>query len=121
MKTIAVPRTSDGPSPAKPTRRQGAAAGGAVVQDEQIVALELGDRLKRMGHVVVAAVASGEAAIEAARRFRPDLILMDIKLHGAIDGIEAATAIRKETDAAIVYLTAFADDDTLERAKVTQP
>lgn len=121
MNPIAVQRTDEARSRAKPARLSGRAASVLVVEDEQIVALELRDRLMRMGHAVVASVASGEAAIEAARRFRPDLVLMDIKLHGAIDGVEAATAIRKETDAAIVYLTAFADDDTLERAKVTQP
>jgi signal transduction histidine kinase len=92
-----------------------------IVEDEQIVALELKDRLTRMGHSVVGIVTSGEEAIEDSRRLRPDLIVMDIKLQGELDGIAAAAAIRKELDTAIVYLTAYADETTLERAKVTQP
>jgi PAS domain S-box-containing protein len=92
-----------------------------IVEDEQIVALELQDRLTRMGHTVVGVAASGEDAIEMSRRLCPDLILMDIKLQGEVDGIEAAASIRKEINTAIVYLTAFADEPTLERAKVTQP
>ncbi len=74
-----------------------------------------------MGHSVVGVVASGEEAIDAARRLHPDLVLMDVKLEGTLDGIETAARIRKDTDAAIVYLTAFADDETLQRAKITQP
>jgi PAS domain S-box-containing protein len=92
-----------------------------VVEDEQIVALELKDRLTRMGHSVVGIVTSGEEAIEESRRLRPDLIVMDIRLQGELDGIDAATAIRKELDTAIVYLTAYADETTLQRAKITQP
>lgn len=92
-----------------------------IVEDEQIVALELEHRLTRMGHSVVGIVTSGEEAIEESRRLRPDLIVMDIKLQGELDGIAAATAIRKELDTAIVYLTAYADETTLQRAKVTQP
>jgi PAS domain S-box-containing protein len=107
------------PSKVDPARAAPAAI--LIVEDEQIVALELRDRLTRMGHSVVGIVASGEDAIALARTIRPDLVLMDIKLQGVIDGIDAATAIRAEVDAAIVYLTAFADRETLERAKVTQP
>lgn len=92
-----------------------------VVEDEQIVALELEDQLTQMGHSVVGIVASGEEAVEQARRLQPHLILMDIKLQGELDGIEAAELIRKEADIPIVYLTAFADEATLQRAKVTQP
>ena len=92
-----------------------------IVEDEQIVALELADRLTRLGHSVVGLAASAEEAIEESRRLRPDLVLMDIKLQGELDGIDAAAAIRKELDTAIVYLTAFADEPTLQRAKVTQP
>ena len=89
-----------------------------VVEDEQIVALELKDRLTRMGHSVVGIVTSGEEAIEESRRLRPDLIVMDIRLQGELDGIDAAAAIRKELDTAIVYLTAYADETTLQRAKI---
>ena len=92
-----------------------------VVEDEQIVALELQDQLTHMGHSVAGIVASGEEAVEQARRLQPHLILMDIKLQGKLDGIQAAELIRKEADIPIVYLTAFADEATLQRAKVTQP
>lgn len=92
-----------------------------MVEDEQIVALDLVERLSRMGHEVPAAVASAEEAIEAAERLRPDLVLMDIKLRGKMDGIDAAESIRRRFDIPVVYLTAFADDRTLERAKTTEP
>lgn len=92
-----------------------------VVEDEQIVALELKDRLSRAGHEVPACAASAEEAIEAAERFRPDLLLMDIKLQGDMDGIAAAEAIRKRFDVPVIYLTAFADSRTVERAQGTEP
>jgi signal transduction histidine kinase/AmiR/NasT family two-component response regulator len=92
-----------------------------VVEDEQIVALELKERLSRLGHSVVGVVGSGEEAIERARSLVPDLVLMDIKLQGEMDGIEAAEAIRRAVDLPIVYLTAFADAATVRRAKVTEP
>ena len=92
-----------------------------IVEDEQIVALELQDQLTHMGHSVAGIVASGEEAVEQARRLRPQLVLMDIRLQGKLDGIEAAELIRQEADIPIVYLTAFADEATLQRAKVTQP
>jgi PAS domain S-box-containing protein len=92
-----------------------------VVEDEQIVALELKDRLTWMGHSVVGVVVSGEEAIERVRRLPPDLVLMDIKLQGKLDGVEAAETIRSETDIPVVYLTAFADETTLQRAKLTEP
>src|SRR5215470_2753915 len=92
-----------------------------VVEDEQIVALELRDRLVRMGHVVPAIVATAEEAVERTERLHPDLVLMDIKLQGEMDGIEAAERIRRKLDIPIVYITAFADDQTVKRAKVTEP
>lgn len=92
-----------------------------VVEDEQIVALELRDRLVRMGHAVPAMVATAEEAVERAGRLHPDLVLMDIKLQGDMDGIEAAERIRRKLDIPIVYITAFADDQTVKRAKATEP
>lgn len=92
-----------------------------VVEDEQIVALELKDRLTRMGHSVVGVVVSGEEAIEHVRRLQPDMVLLDIKLQGEMDGIEAAETIRSETNIPVVYLTAFSDETTLQRAKLTEP
>lgn len=92
-----------------------------IVEDERIVALELRARLTRMGHTVVGSVASAREAIAESRRLVPDLVLMDIKLQGEMDGIDAATAIRAELDIPVVYLTAFADEETLGRAKLTRP
>jgi signal transduction histidine kinase len=92
-----------------------------VVEDEQIIALDLADRITQMGHRVTAIVTSGEQAIESARRLRPDLVIMDIKLEGEMDGIEAARILRQTLDIPTIYLTAFADERTLERAKQTDP
>jgi PAS domain S-box-containing protein len=92
-----------------------------LAEDEQIVALELKERLTLMGHQVAGIAASGEEAIDEVRRLRPDLVLMDIKLQGDVDGIEAAAAIRRDTGIPVIYLTAFADDATLQRAKLTEP
>jgi len=92
-----------------------------VVEDEAIVALDIQSRLRNMGYEVVRQVSSGEAAVEAAREMRPDLILMDIMLDGSMDGIQAAGAIRSDLSIPIIYLTAYADETTLQRAKVTDP
>ncbi len=92
-----------------------------IVEDEGIVAMELKNRLSNMGYAVVGIVATGEAAIERAAALRPALILMDIKLKGKVDGIIAADRIRTQFDIPIIYLTAYADEQTLERAKVTEP
>ncbi len=92
-----------------------------VVEDQKIVALELKNRLIRLGYEISAVVASAEEAVQVAARLRPHLVLMDIQLQGERDGIEAAELIRSRIDIPVVYLTAFADDDTLARAKVTEP
>ena len=92
-----------------------------VVEDEAIVAMSLRARLEKLGYAVVDAVASGEEAIDRAEIMCPDLILMDIRLSGAMDGIEAAAEIRERFDIPVVYLTAHADEATLQRAKLTGP
>jgi len=92
-----------------------------VVEDEQIVALDLQERLQLLGYVVPITVATGHDAIEHALQQRPDLILMDIKLQGEIDGIEAAARIHAKLDVPIIYLTAFGDDTTVDRAEATEP
>jgi PAS domain S-box-containing protein len=92
-----------------------------VVEDSRVIAMELEDRLQALGYRLEAVVSSGEQAVKAAARARPDLVLMDIKLKGDVDGIEATTAIRADLDIPIVYLTAYADEDTLQRAKLTEP
>lgn len=92
-----------------------------VVEDEGIVALDLVTTLRRLGYDVDNAVASGEEAIVCAGQQRPDLVLMDIRLAGKLDGIAAAEAITHSLDVPIVFLTAHSDDDTLRRAKAVEP
>ena len=92
-----------------------------IVEDEPIVAADLKVRLELLGCQVVGAVPSGEKAVALAEQRRPDLVLMDIRLEGRMDGIEAAQEIRRQWRLPVVYLTAYADDATLERAKVTEP
>jgi len=92
-----------------------------IVEDEGIVALNIQTRLEGLGYNVVASVSSGEEAIQVAGETRPDLILMDIKLDGKVDGIEAAAEIRRLFQLPVVYLTAYTNDDTLNRAKLTEP
>ncbi|HWW73824.1 MAG TPA: response regulator, partial [Pyrinomonadaceae bacterium] len=92
-----------------------------VVEDEAIVAMDIGARLRVLGYEVVGPASTGAAAVELAERARPDLVLMDIMLRGGMDGVEAALRIREATGAPVVYLTAYADDSTLRRAKAAEP
>lgn len=92
-----------------------------VVEDERIVARDIEKRLQKLGYSVVASVASGEEAIAQVALLSPDLVLMDIQLKGQIDGIETAEAIGNISEVPIIYLTAYADEDTLQRAKITEP
>jgi PAS domain S-box-containing protein len=92
-----------------------------VVEDEPVVALDLRTRLTRMGYLVSGMVARGEDAVEFAGTQRPDLILMDIRLRGAMDGISAAEQIRHQFGLPVIYLTAHADEATVERARITEP
>ena len=92
-----------------------------VVEDESVVAIDIGQRLETLGYTVTDIVSSGEKAIEKAGKDIPDLILMDIVLKGKIDGIEAANEIYNKYDIPVVYLTAYSDEKTLERAKQTGP
>ena len=90
-----------------------------VVEDEQIVAFDLKRRLERLGYTVPALLATGEEAIQQSADLQPDLVLMDIKLKGDMDGIEAAQEIRDRLGIRVVYLTAFADSDTRARTRDT--
>jgi PAS domain S-box-containing protein len=92
-----------------------------VVEDEAIVAMDIENRVSLLGYDIVGIAAKGEDAIALSRTFRPELILMDIRLQGDMDGISAADIIRKEYRIPIVFLTAFAEDNTLERAKSVEP
>lgn len=92
-----------------------------VVEDEGIVVLHVKKTLERLGYEVTGIATTGEDAIVRAMEDRPDLVLMDIMLRGAVDGIDAAEKIRALFGIPIIYLTAHADEMTLERAKVTEP
>jgi CheY-like chemotaxis protein len=92
-----------------------------VVEDERIVAEDIQKSLKNLGYAVSAVVSSGEEATKKAEEYNPDLVLMDIVLEGEMNGIEAANEIRSRLNIPIVYLTAYADEKTLERAKITEP
>jgi CheY-like chemotaxis protein len=92
-----------------------------VVEDENIVALEIKKRLQKLGYIVPGVASTGEDAISKAEGIRPDLVLMDIMLKGEIDGIHAAGEIRKRFNIPVVYLTAYSDEETLQRAKLTEP
>lgn len=92
-----------------------------VVEDESIVAMDIKHRLESMGYIVPAITSSGEEAIKKASENNPDLVLMDIVLKGEIDGIDAAQQIKDNLDIPVVYLTAYSDERTLKRAKITGP
>ncbi len=92
-----------------------------VVEDEAVISMAIQDRLAKMGHSVCGTAASGDEAVSLANDKHPDLILMDIQLRGNTDGVETARRIRSRAQIPVIYLTAFADDRTVERARVTQP
>ena len=92
-----------------------------VVEDEAIVARDIVRQLERFGHHVVADTPRGEEAVELATKLLPDLVLMDIQLAGPMDGIDAAQAIRHNSAIPVVFLTAFATDNVLQRAKQASP
>ena len=92
-----------------------------VVEDERIVAMDTEELLRGLGYQVCSGAASGEEAVLSANRQNPDLVLMDIRLGGEIDGIKAAEVMRGKLDVPVIFLTAFSDDETLDRAKRTGP
>ena len=92
-----------------------------IVEDEKIIALDLQRRLERFGYSVIGMASDGAEAVTAAREGRPDIILMDIMLAGAMDGIEAAKQVRAELGIPVIFLTAYTDERTLDRAKEVEP
>ena len=87
-----------------------------VVEDEAIIAMDILGMLKKMGCAQSEAVFSGEESVRKVAERRPDLVLMDIRLKGRMDGIQAAQQIFYKYDVPVVYLTAFGDDATIDRA-----
>ena len=92
-----------------------------IVEDQRLIAADLENTLKKLGYMVVGNVASGEAAIRTSDEVRPELVLMDVRLRGEMDGIHAAEVIRDRFNLPVVFLTAYADEETILRAKKTTP
>ncbi len=92
-----------------------------IVEDEGIVALQIRTTLEQRGYQVVDICSSGEEALVHIEEAGPDLVLMDMKLQGAMDGIEAADLIAKRHDLPVIFLTAHSDDRTIERARESTP
>ena len=92
-----------------------------IVEDESIVAEDIRNKIENLGYAVVGSVSSGEACIAEVEKSSPDLILMDIRLDGKIDGVTTAEKLRQQYDIPIIYVTSYDEDTVYQRAKVTQP
>lgn len=92
-----------------------------IVEDERVVARDLEVTLSDLGFTVTGLASCGEDALALAGETNPDLVLMDIRLAGELDGIETARHLRDRWDIPVVYITAHSDDDVIQRAKVTEP
>ncbi len=92
-----------------------------IVEDEKIVAVDIKNTLLHLGYNVCGIALSGEDALKQIKETQPALVLMDIVLKGGMDGIEAAEHVRHRFNIPVIYLTAYADQKTLERAKITEP
>lgn len=92
-----------------------------VVEDEYIIAIDVKKILEKLGYEVTSFVGKGEEALKRAENEKPDLILMDIMLSGRLDGIQTAELIKNKFEIPIVYLTALVDEETLQKAKITEP
>jgi CheY-like chemotaxis protein len=92
-----------------------------IVEDERLIAVDLQRRLTRLGYAVVALAASGAEAVQKALALCPDVVLMDIRLQGDMDGVEAAQQIHASTAIPVVFMTAYVDEDTQQRIRATSP
>jgi AmiR/NasT family two-component response regulator len=92
-----------------------------IVEDEVIVAENLSSKLEKLGYTVTGMAINGHEAVEMALAHRPQLVLMDIKLQGELDGIATVEKIKKHLDIPVIYLTAHSDPNTLSRAKISKP
>jgi len=101
--------------------RQNTKARVMIVEDENIVAKDIQNRLETLGYAVTATVSSGDSAIKNSEKDPPDLIILDIRLKGELDGIQTASRIKQIKDIPVIYLTAYADSKTFQRAKQTMP
>jgi two-component system, response regulator PdtaR len=92
-----------------------------IVEDEQIIAADLRNKLRQLGHDVVGMAIAGEEAIAAAEEVRPDLVLMDVQLEGEMSGTEAARLIQERTGAQVIFVTAFPGVFLRDPAQMTEP
>lgn len=92
-----------------------------IVEDEVLIALDLKGRLESSGYEVVGIASSADMAVTLARSHTPDLVLMDIRLQGGSDGIEAAAEVRRQMDIPVVFLTSHSDVETVDRARLSSP
>jgi adenylate cyclase len=92
-----------------------------VAEDEKIIAIDIRNTLRALGYEVVLTVTTGEDVVKAAEELKPDLVLMDIMLSGSMNGIEAASIIQPKFNIPVVYLTALSDNETINKAKITEP
>lgn len=92
-----------------------------IVEDETIVALDMKYQLQKLGYGVCGIFSTGEECLNRIKNLNPELVLMDIRLQGEIDGVEAAGVIREKYRIPVVFITAYADDETIERAKYIEP
>ncbi|MGD9971922.1 MAG: PAS domain-containing protein [Desulfatirhabdiaceae bacterium] len=92
-----------------------------IVEDEIVTALDLEEYLESLGYVVAASVSSGEEAIDLLDKTKPDMVLLDINLAGAIDGIETAQLIKAKVNIPIIFISAYYDEDRLEKALSNEP
>ena len=92
-----------------------------IVEDEGLIALDLKKKLEQAGYAVAGIEDNAEDALRSAERLRPALVLMDIRLSGPRDGIETADLIGRQFHIPVMFVTAHADRETLERAKITEP
>ena len=92
-----------------------------VVEDDAVISMKIEQDLLDAGHVVLDVVHNSERALDAIHNNQPDMVLLDINIDGTRDGIEVATIINEKYDIPFIFITAYSDVNTLERAKVTNP
>ncbi len=92
-----------------------------IVEDEAIIAMEVESQLQNLGYEVTSIVDTGEKAIKKAEEDKPDLMLMDIRIKGEMDGIDAAEIIRNRFGIPVIFSTAYLDQERIDRAKITMP
>jgi DNA-binding LytR/AlgR family response regulator len=92
-----------------------------IVEDEMIIGAKISMQLNALGYEVTGILARGEDAIQHVKKSKPDIVLLDIRLKGKLDGIETAKCLQQNSAVPIIYLTASADEDTFARAKATRP